>query len=150
MIEDGDTLAWLTPYAAVVRVYGKGAYSWEQLDESCCFCFSVDGKALNACARSHEHLLEICDVVLRLLAASTTHSIFLCQKSSLDGALINATILEYLMEQCQSLKLLSVQDLFLNENHIHVFGTTRRLLLLPPSQILLLSPLLLPLLLSVV
>jgi hypothetical protein len=41
------------------------------------FRFNADGKDMIAFARSHEHLLEICDVVLRLLAASAVHTVIL-------------------------------------------------------------------------
>jgi hypothetical protein len=126
MIEDGDTLAWLTPHAAVVRVYDEGTYAWEQLEQLCFFCFSVDGKEINAFARSHEHLLEICDVVLRLLAAGVAHSVILSKMAFRCNALINATSLEYLMEQCQSLNVLRLEDVALDENHCRVLGTYSR------------------------
>jgi hypothetical protein len=64
-------------------------------------------------ARSSERL-EICDVVLRLLAASVVSS-----GTSMDvagGVLINAASLAYLMEHCQSLKALTLADLR-DENH---------------------------------
>jgi hypothetical protein len=126
MIENENTVAWLTPHTAVMHVYGKVAHVWGQMDGSCYLCFSVDGKEMNAFARSHEHLLEICDVVLRLLAASVAHSVILRKKRYRDRALINATSLEYLMEQCQSLKLLSLHHLEINENHCRVLGTYSR------------------------
>ena len=56
MIEDEKTVAWLIPHTTVVRAYGEGACACEQLDESCHFSFSVDGKGIKAFARSHEHL----------------------------------------------------------------------------------------------
>jgi hypothetical protein len=127
MIEGGKTVAWLTTHAAVVRVHDEGTYAWEQLDESCFFYFNVDGKEMNAFARSHEHLLEICDVVLRLLAASVAHSVILHEKSFRDSALINATSLECLMEQCQKLKVLRLEGVALDENHCRVLGTYSRL-----------------------
>jgi hypothetical protein len=100
--------------------------SWLQRRGLCYFYFSVDGKTINAFARSHEDLLEICDVVLRLLAASVVHSVNLRNIRSRDGVLINATSLEYLMEQCQSLICLSLHDLALDENHCRVLGTYSR------------------------
>jgi hypothetical protein len=77
-------------------------------------------------ASSPEHLLEICDVVLRLLAASAVHSVILRKRISRDGALINATSLAYLMEQCQSLKTLTLAQLVLDENHCRVLGAYSR------------------------
>jgi hypothetical protein len=52
-----------------------------------------------ALARSPVHVLEICDVVLRLLAASVVHSVFLGKWSYLNRALINAASLAYLMNE---------------------------------------------------
>jgi hypothetical protein len=98
MIEDGKTVARLTPHTAAVREDGKGAYAWEQVVESCYFCLSVDGKEINAFARSHEDSLEICDVVLRLLAASVAHSVILGKMRSRDVAPFNATSLEYVSD----------------------------------------------------
>jgi hypothetical protein len=90
MLENEKTVAWLTPHAAVVQVYGRGVHSWGQLDESCQVFFSADGKEMVALARSHEHLLEICDVVLdvvlRLLTASVVHSVLLRGMRSRDAA----------------------------------------------------------------
>jgi hypothetical protein len=66
----------------------------------------ADDKQLVALARSPEHSLEICDVVLRLLAASVVHSVILSQLS-FPYVLIDAPTLAYLMEPCQSLKVIS-------------------------------------------
>jgi hypothetical protein len=77
MLRTGDTIAWLTPHAAVVRRHGEAGHVLNQHIESCGFCFSVDGKEIIAVALSPEHLLEICDVVLRLLTASVVHSIII-------------------------------------------------------------------------
>jgi hypothetical protein len=40
-------------------------------------CFNADGNI--RLGSLPEHLLEICDVVLRLLAASVVHSVLLCK-----------------------------------------------------------------------
>jgi hypothetical protein len=127
MLGNKNMVAWLTPNAAVARGYGRGAYYWGQLDESCCFCFSADGKGIFAWARSPEHILEICDVVLRLLEASVVHSVIVDQLISRYSVLINAPTLAYLMEQCQRLKTLSLVGLrSLQEDHICVLGTYSR------------------------
>jgi hypothetical protein len=127
MIEGGVTFAWLTPHTAVVREDGKRAHEWAQLKMSCHFRFSVDGKDIYAFARSLKHLLEIGDVLLRLEAASVAHSVLLRQKRLRDHALRDhATSLEYLMEQCQSPKLISLHHLEVNENQIRVLGTYSR------------------------
>jgi hypothetical protein len=119
-------LAWLTPHASVVRANGGEVWS-SVLQGRCIFRLNVDGKELNAFARAPEHLLEICDVILRLLAASVVHSILLQKwNSGGDTMFINATSLAYLMEQCQSLKALTLQELDLDENHCRVFGAYSR------------------------
>jgi hypothetical protein len=61
---------------------------------------------------SPEHLLEISDIVLRLLAASVIHSVNIDDDWIWsDGELINAPALAYLMAQSPSLNLLSLLDL---------------------------------------
>jgi hypothetical protein len=134
MLGNRLTALWLTPHAVVARVGERGVHSWTELDESFrfSFCFKVDGKGIVALARSPEHLFEICQVVLRLLAASVIHSVILCNwRSCRDGALINAASLAYLMEQCQSLKGLTLgrlhsEQLALDENHCRALGTYSR------------------------
>jgi hypothetical protein len=128
MLENGNTVGWLTPRAAVVRPSGRGVHLWEDiLDASFRYCFTVDaGKEINAMAGSHEDLSEICNVVLRLLAASPVHSVILRKRGSRDGASINAPTLAYLMEQCHSLKVLTIQDQKMGENHCRVLGAYSR------------------------
>jgi hypothetical protein len=77
-------------------------------------------------ANSPEHLLEICDVVLRLLAASVVQSLILNKWNRRDAAFINAPTLAYLMEQCQSLKSLVFENLEMDENHCLVLGSYSR------------------------
>jgi hypothetical protein len=126
MLGNGDTIAWLTPHAAVVRKYGTGTAfnAWGQLDETCGFCCSVDGEDIVALARSLEHLLEIGDIVLRLLSVSVVHSVDIENLS--PGACITAPTLAYFMEQCQSLKVLTFEDLEMDENHCRELGTYSR------------------------
>jgi hypothetical protein len=80
-----STILWLTPHAAVARIASDDAghllfqlnnYSLERYRQYS-FIFSADDKGFFAFARSPEHLLEICDVVLRLLARSDVHSVIL-------------------------------------------------------------------------
>jgi hypothetical protein len=131
MVESGETIAWLTPHAAVARKGRSAVHTWVKLDDSCCFPFNVDGKDIVALARSPEHLLGIRDVVLRLLAASVVNSVLLAGWTLSDGAaLFNAlpplASLAYIMEQCQSLKFLSLKDLEMDENHCRALGTYSR------------------------
>jgi hypothetical protein len=117
-----DSVAWLTPHAAIAREDGLAMYALEQLNETCGFGFSVNGRQLFALAQSPEYLLEICDVVVRLLAVSAVHRLFLRKKSHLDNASINAPTLAYLMEQCQILKDLRLEQIDLDEDHFRVLG----------------------------
>jgi hypothetical protein len=115
MLGDDDTIAWLTPHAAVARQHGNAAIAWNQLDGLCYFCFYADGKGIIALARSAGHLLEICDIVLRLLAVSVVHSVMMDKWS--------APTLTYLAEQSQSsLKALTLKNLEMDENHFRVLG----------------------------
>jgi hypothetical protein len=126
MLGNQRPVVWLTPHAAVTRNVMFGIIAWEhQLGRSCRFSFSADGKQIVAVARSPEHLLEICDVVLRLLALSVLHSVHLHNCIS-PGLIINAPALMYLMEQCQSLKFLLLENLEIDENHCRVLGAYSR------------------------
>jgi hypothetical protein len=125
MLGNGETVAWLPPHAAVVREHGRAIFCWRVLDESYRFHFSADGNKMVAFARFPEHLLEIVDVVVRLLAVSVVQSLYLSHWKSL-GVLINAPALTYLMEQCQSLKVLSLANLEMDENHCRVVGAFSR------------------------
>jgi hypothetical protein len=61
-----------------------------------------------------------------LLAASAVHSVLLDKWDSRHGLLINAPTLAYLMEQCQSLKNLTLEDLEIDEKHCRVLGVYSR------------------------
>jgi hypothetical protein len=71
-------------------------------------------------ARSSDAQWEVVDVVLRLLAASVVYKVILCHWIPVDGALINAASFAYLMEQCQSLEAVTLQNLEMDENHCRV------------------------------
>jgi hypothetical protein len=128
MLGNKYTIAWLTPHAAVVPEGGRGLYPWMQRDGSC-LCrsrFKADGKEIWILAHSPEHLSEICDILLCILAASAVHSVCLDKWDSLDGLLINAPTLAHLMEHCQSLEALSLKSLEMDENQIRVLGAFSR------------------------
>jgi hypothetical protein len=125
MLGNGDTVVWMTPHTAVVRATGTAACRSFYLQNDYRFSFNVDGKDMYALARSPEHLLEICDVIVRLLSASVVHSVILQIGSSL-GRSINATSLALLMEHCQSLKVLALKCLVVDENHCRVLGAYSR------------------------
>jgi hypothetical protein len=126
MLGNENTLAWLTQHAAVAREGERAVHSWRQVDESCRFRFNADGNVIHAYALSPQYLLEICDVVVRLLAASVVYSVRLDNRRYYDGVLINAPVLAHLMEQCQSLKVLSLEDREMDENHCRVLGAYSR------------------------
>jgi hypothetical protein len=121
------TLAWLTPHVAVIRNDAAVRNYWNQLNGSRRFYFIADGKKIDVLARTPEHLLQICDVILRLLAASVgVHSVKLNGTNCRDE-LINAPSLACLMEQCQSLKTLSLHNIkTLDEDQIRVLGAFSR------------------------
>jgi hypothetical protein len=127
MLESTATVLWLTPHAAVLGGGGSAMSCSRFVDDDYCFECNADGKTIWALADSAEELSDICDVVLRLLAASVVHSVILQQQiSSRDDALLNVGSLAYLMEQCQSLKVLSLQSLELDENHCRELGVYSR------------------------
>jgi hypothetical protein len=126
MLGNENAVVWLTPHAAVMPVGGIGIQPWMLTDMSCRSCFNVDGKDLFVLAHSPEHLSEICDILLRILAASVVHSVRLYKRDSRHCLLINAPTLAHLMEKCQSLKNLTLADLEMDENHCRVLGTFSR------------------------
>jgi hypothetical protein len=127
MLGNKDTVAWLTPHAAVASENVTVKYAWYHLNETCRFHFSADGQEnLTAFARSPEHLLEIGDVVLRLLTASVVNSVVLGEWSCHHGALTITPTLPYFMEQCQSLKTLSLENFDMDEDQCRVLGTYSR------------------------
>jgi hypothetical protein len=124
-----NTIAWLTPHTAVARnsEYGIAVVAWVRLNESCSFCFSANGREdIAALASSTEHFVEICNIVVRLLAASVVHSLILYNSNGYDTRCINATSLAYLMDQCQSLKVLSLKNQEMDEDIIRVLGDYSR------------------------
>jgi hypothetical protein len=125
MLANEDIVMWLTPNACVTSVEGLEMEYWDLNDHVRHFCFSADGKRLVALASSFDHLVEICDIVVRLLAVSPVNRVILENLISLD-VLITAPTLAYLMEQCQSLKFLSLENLEMDENHYRVLGAYSR------------------------
>jgi hypothetical protein len=126
LLRNRKTVAWLTPNATVAREGGSAMIAWAHLDESYRFFFNVDGIDIYAVALSPEYLLEICDIVFRLLAVSVVHSVKLVKMSRFDDPFINAPTLAYLMEQCQSLKFLSLKNHKMDEDHCRVLGAYSR------------------------
>jgi hypothetical protein len=125
MLGNESTAAWMTPHTAIAKG-GRMVTYWDQHGASCRFHFSADAKEIVALARDPVHLLEICDVVLRLLAASTVHSLILYKGRCYGGALINAATLANLIEHCHSLKALTLSEVGLNEHHCRVLDAYSR------------------------
>jgi hypothetical protein len=122
-----DMVAWLTPHAAVVRGGESVVHVLNYFERTCGFCCTADCKNVVVLGCSYEHVLEISDVVLRLLAVSVVHSLII-QKCNGPGDAFNisAPSLAYLMEQCQSLKVLTLKDLKMDENYCRVLGDYSR------------------------
>jgi hypothetical protein len=129
LLTNGNMVLWLTPHATVMRAEGAARnYFAVNVDEygSCRYSFNADGKGVYVDARSSKALSEICDIVLRLLAVSVVHSVILKKWRSPDAWINSTTSLTYLMEQCQSLKGLTLEQIFLDENHCRVLGALSR------------------------
>jgi hypothetical protein len=127
MLESGEKVAWLTPRATIMRPDGiSEGYVNILADGYYRFGFTADDKQVVVVARSSEHLLEICDAVLRLLAVSVIHSVVLDKVGTPYSIVINAPTLAHLMEQCQSLKVLELSNQEMDENHCRVLGAYSR------------------------
>jgi hypothetical protein len=125
LLGNQNTVLWLTPHGAVACESERLVLSWLWLNQSDRFSFRAGGKDMVALARSSEHLSELCDVVLRLLTRSAIQSVLLHSWNHCV-ALINAPSLANLMEQSPNLKLISLHDLKMEENHCHVLGAHSR------------------------
>jgi hypothetical protein len=124
MLGNESSVLWLNPHAAVVRANERWMSLGRIMDDLFTFGLKADGKEMIVLARSPEHRLEICDVVLRLLAASVVRSVVLA--ASRHDLSINAPSLAHMMEHCQSLKTLSLKRLTLDENHCRVLDDYSR------------------------
>jgi hypothetical protein len=92
------------------------------------FSFNVDGAVLLAVAPSSAALSEMVDVVRHLLVdnARNVHELIL-RSDGLGGEVsFNAPSLANLMEQCQSLKALTLEQIALDEDHCRVLGAISR------------------------
>jgi hypothetical protein len=127
MLENRRRVLWLTPHPSVVRPGGLTNSSTAFVGGSYCFSVIVDRKKIYAIACSSEGLLEIWDVVLRVLAASLVRSVILSSWRCPGSISIDASSLAYLMGQCQSLRALTLQDFgALDEDEIGVLGAFSR------------------------
>jgi hypothetical protein len=126
MLSNRKTIAWLTPHAAVLSGYEREQFriSYEQHYYS--FLYHVNDKYIHALTLSPAALLETFDVVSRLLLADMREVCELDLKYSHGGEsgamFLNAATLACLMEQCQSLKTLRLENVALDEDHFRVLG----------------------------
>jgi hypothetical protein len=121
MLGNQRTILWLTPHAAVVHGDAADIYSFFY---RFIFVFKVDGKDICALAPSLEALLEIVDIVRRLLVANARDVYELGFRSAgqHSGVFFNAPMFANLMEQCQNLKALTLEQISLDEDHCRVLG----------------------------
>jgi hypothetical protein len=115
-------------HTAVFRENGLARSCFDLIEHGPCYQYSfvADGKQVAVLApRSSEALSEICDVVLRLLAASVVRSVLIL-KGTHEEHFINGPTLAYMMEQCQSLKTLTLMQIALNEDHCRALGAYSR------------------------
>jgi hypothetical protein len=127
---------WLTPNAYLVRPDGRAeTFSNFVVEDAIHFRLNVDSKVVVAVALGSEELSEIFNVVLRLLVVSVARSISFRGWSDTD-VVISAPSLAHLMEQCQSLKILSFSLVGpLNSDHCRVLGAYSR----PDLQVILIN-----------
>jgi hypothetical protein len=128
--DDDSTVAWLTPHAAVMRHFGNAA--------DCCyfllpytFSLNADGEHIFVATSSSAACLDIYAVFVRLLAvnARQVHGVTLKDfgPHRHHAVFSNAPpCFAYLMEQCQSLKVLSLMSLEMDEDHILALGALSR------------------------
>jgi hypothetical protein len=128
MLDDEDTVAWLTPTASVVRADGRALFCSYNLQGGYKFSFTVDGKEIHALARSSVALSEMVDIVRRLLeAGSEIYELELRNVGPSGEKFFNASSFAYLSEKCQSLKTLTLIGLnSLQENHCRMIGALSR------------------------
>jgi hypothetical protein len=132
---DGDCLVWFTPSlsAAVFRRHAiANIYSVFMgdgfNDTNYSFLCNLDGQEISATASSSNELLEMFDILLRLVAAtSDVDSVKLSNWRCANHVSINATSLAYLMGQCQSLEVLTLHNAGdLDGDQIRVLGAYSR------------------------
>jgi hypothetical protein len=129
MLGNRNTLAWLTPNAAVMRRgWMASVFSFTEfvVGDNYRFSCNIDDNHITAVASCTEELLEICDVLFRLLAASVVHSVTLCNWTCPGDISIKPASLAYLIEHCQSLKALTLEEIVLDENRCRALGACSR------------------------
>jgi hypothetical protein len=129
MLANQNTVLWLTPHASVVSEYGLGVRCSYHLGGDNRFIVNVNGKEINVLARSSAALLEIVDIVRRLLVANASEIYKLELENEVESGEVffNAPGFASLMEHCQNLKVLTLGNMTsLNEDQIRVLGAFSR------------------------
>jgi hypothetical protein len=101
ILGNGETVAWLTPHAAVALEEGENDISLGGSWMSHAASISIPTKQWSPWLT----LPSICgdfDIVLRLMAASVVYSVILNRLSRMNDILISALTLAYMMEHCRS------------------------------------------------
>jgi hypothetical protein len=129
MLELGNQspFAWLTPHAAVAREGRRALSCFTHMLRGYRLMFNVDGQEIYFWAHSSEALSDILDVVRRLLVADVREVSEVALRNEGRDLSINSTSLASLMEQCQSLKVLTLNNLEMDENHCRMLTTFSRL-----------------------
>jgi hypothetical protein len=126
MLRKRKLIAWLTPHVAVVSGYGRAHLRNFHLQYLFSFRIIVNGKKIHALTDSSAAFSEMFDVVRRLLLADVreVYELDLKYENSYyrHWTFFNAATLADLMEQCQSLKALKLENVALDENHVRVLG----------------------------
>jgi hypothetical protein len=142
MLGNENTALWLTPHTAVTSgelgaKRGAVYFCAHYLRNENRFRLKVDGKSIFAVASSSEALLEIADVIRRLLLAdvsgvneiefgSCTNELHGRWRFDADSLSFDADSLTHLMEQCQSLKALKLDHLALDKDRADILSNHRR------------------------
>jgi hypothetical protein len=123
MLGNDETVVWLTPHAAIMRSAGRAHFCIPTL-LALRFLFKANGEEICIACSSSAARLEMFAVAGRLLAAnaSEVHELdvnSLCRRHQVFDF---APTLDYLMEQCQNLKVLSLTNLEIDEDQIRALG----------------------------
>jgi hypothetical protein len=140
MLGNDETVVWLTPHAVVMRCMrpvvmrcmrpnGLAQLCVPTLYFAYRFSINADGKEIFIATSSSAARSEILAIVGRLLAVNTSevYELDLINCSRRDQVFnIAPTCFEYLMRQCQRLKVLSLTDIKMDEDQIRALGAVSR------------------------
>jgi hypothetical protein len=121
---NGDTVLWFTPDAFIMPTIGRGRLFPSRLQNDYKFSFNINGKSTVALARSSSALLDIVDVVCRLLVANVgeVYHLELRNLGESKEVFFSAPMFASLAEQCQNLKALILENVTLDKGHCRALG----------------------------